>query len=550
MRPDAIARIAAVCAPLPALLTLAVALSPTDDDLRADRNAGQVLGGQLRPDGIDQHLRRVVRQGYKVWVLGNSNAHTDVDPVELAAGLGVRPRDIAVLSIPNANAAHWVAMLRTLRDAAQRPELVLVVSRLQLVLVDVPISEESRRSLQVLLGPEDSDLLPLAAPAGQRVSQLFRRREALRDDVSAELRDWVPRWLLDARRPDDVLRRQLSDEHVDIDRLGRPPPRPLPAPEDSLVPLLTDTAYQLEVPLVVVRPPASPLVRPEEADNVPAGYAERTAALLGAKGASFVDMSALRMRPFHYKNADHLDEDGSLRLTRVLTRALAEPSEDRRVGAVGELRFEAGQLTQDLGLAHYPRPVPDVEGPGLAEAGSRSHVQWLDAPHGVPSDVWTMDVTTLASRCSPVVVTPLWEEALQRGWPCRDLVRGTSCHGPERLGYAPASDVDAPVRLALDPQRACDGARWLYPGDRLQLQWPDLAKLGGPPTHLELEAETVRSGVSARVALRTDGVRVVRGRLEGGTPLVLELPFAVEAPVLLLDSDGFLLLTRAELVRR
>ncbi len=555
-----LARAAALLAPIPALGLLLLGLSAEVDDAREGRNAGLVIGGMLRRDGIGKVMQRVVRRPFRVWVLGNSNANTDIDTQTLAELLEIPDESVAVLSIPNANAAHWVAMLRKLRAAPRRPDLVLVVSRLQLVLVRDPISEGARRSLQELLGPDDDDLRTLANPAGAGAAVLLQRREALRDRVGRELRALAP-LALGIPRSEAVLRRALSDDRVSADLLGPPPSRPLPAPEDSLVPELGALAQDLGIRLVVTRPPASPLTTGHlQGDVVPDGYPERTRALLAAHGAEYVDLRALPMQRYHYRNVDHLSEEGAQRLTGALGAYLAPP--EPGLGALGQPAFQGGEggLTFPSGELTYAAPPPALDGAAtVSEPGTRDGVGWAEAPAGVPTDLWTMARTPLRARCSPVrVVGPAGP--LDAGWPCKRLLDGTSCHGPERVGWMHAPPLaDGAWHLALDPGRSCDGAAWLYPGDRLTIRWPPIASDqedgAEAPTHVLLEAALSRPRAARVHAVVREGPRVVaEGRLPGDGPLVLELPSSLREPgatvVVRLRSDSFALLTRARLVRR
>lgn len=537
-------RLATWLAPLPALLLLVAGLSFDDTDLRESWNAGQVLGGRRHQDGIGAVMDQVVAEGKRVWVIGNSNANTDVDRDDLAEGLGMDPRDVIVLSIPNSNTAHWIAMMRRLETAEARPELILVVSRLQLVLVSTPISETARRSLEALLRPGDEDLRALANPTGQTVAHWMRRREAVRDRVGRELRVALP-FALGMSRPAGVLRRAMSDDQVDLDRLGPPPLRPLPSPEESEVSTLGSLAEDLGVRLVVVRPPASPLVNADKADLVPEGYAERTRDLLAEHQASFVDLTDLTMQRHHYKNVDHLDEEGARRLTGAILTLL-----DPHAGhdALGRASFEHGELVRQRGRLVYPAEVPELEqGTAETQGGAREGVVWTEAPAGIPSDAWTMAVTQLHARCSPVRLQ-VGEDVLEPGAPCRRLRKGRSCHGPDRVGWIPEREGE--WRLFLDPERSCEGAAWLYPDDELRLRWPPGDAIA-EATHIRLRGAAHRPRTRLTYTVRRGGTVLAQGRL-GNHGELTEIPLGdtTGAPTVVFRSNHYALVTQAELVQQ
>lgn len=525
-------RLATLLAPLPAVLLLGAGLwrAPTATDAREDQNAGLVLGGVLHADGVAAALDAVLAQRPRVLVIGNSNANSDVDPVTLARGLAVRRDDVAVLSIPNASAVHFVAILRRLQGRGWRPDLVLVVSRLQLVLVDTPISEGARRSLEALLGPDDGDLRPVG---GRWIRELVARREALRDRLGAGLRSWLPR-AFGTLRPEAVLRRALSDERIDPDRLGRPAARALPSPERSRAGELARTARALGVDLVVARPPPSPLAGPEDGDVVPAGFPERTRAVLEAEGARWADLSALRMQPHHYRNADHLDDEGARRLTGALL-ALLRPPRGQRLDALGAVRFVDGVLRRDTGTVTWAGPPPAL--PEVTNVRFTGDLGVLEVDLAAPDDAWTQQATRLSVRCSPVRAVMDGALLPGAGLPCTALRPGSSCHRASGVHVRAPDTREHRWSVALDPERSCDGARWLYPGDRAELRWT--AEL--PGARLEIE-------VVARGAVRVDAA------LAGGSGGVavpgrtLVLPTSAGPQVLSLHSDGYALVTRAELV--
>lgn len=519
---------ATLVAPVPAAVLLALGLwwAPPRADDREDPHHGFVLGGVFHQGGIGPALDAILDREPRVLVIGNSNARSDIDPRRLAAGLGVDAEDVATLSIPSSSAVHWIAILRRLGDRGARPKLILVVSRLQLVLVDEPISDGATRSLEALLRPDDHDLRP---EGGRWATEVRHRREALRDGLGTILRAWLPR-ALGAAEPEGVLRQSLSDDRIDIVRLGRPPSRPLPSPETSWVSELARTARRLDIDLVVARPPLSPIVGPDDGDVVPDGYAERTRDLLVAGGARWADLSALGMQRYHYRDPDHLDAEGARRLTAALL-AFLRPPRGHRVDAVGAVRFVDGVLVRDLGVVRFAAPPPILPS---AEPSWDGAIGAIQAP-SVPDDRWTQRATELSVRCSPLRV--VMDGRILEPAPCDELRPGTSCHRGAEVTFRAPDHGGRDGSLVLDPERSCDGARWLYPGDRAEIRWPS------PLADARLEVEVVGWGsATVEVALR-DGAH---GVATSGRTLVL--PVSSPDPVLDLHSEGYVLVTRAELV--
>ena len=419
---------------------------------------------------------------------------------------------------------------------------MLVVSRLQLVLIVEPISEGARRSLGALLQPADGDLRALAFPAGGDVGRLLRRREALRDRVGQELRVMLPS-LVGASQPERALRRALSDERVDVSRLGTPPTRTLPTPASSLVPRLGEVAEMVGIRLVVVRPPRSPLATGNQADRVDRGVPEQTQSILERYGAEYLDLYRLPMGRKHYRNVDHLGEEGAKRFTHAVLRYLtARPP---TVDALGQPQFVDGSLVLQRGELRYTTPPPALDMVEPWEPGARPGVRWVSAPRSVPPDTWTMAHTPAGTRCSPLRVQ-MRDQLLTGGRPCKRLRPGTSCHGHERVGWIPPFGQREGERLILDPARSCEGAAWLYPGDRLVLRWPEHPTEGGRQAVIQAVARRPHARVQA---VLQQGSRRVRGTLVSNEPWVVALEGA-EPPTLEVHSDSYALLTRAELVSR
>jgi hypothetical protein len=497
--------------------------------------ADHVLNGVIRREPAVALVRRALAASPDVVLLGNSNANTDIDVEVLSDGLATDR--VARLTIPNSSAAHWTAILRRARDVGASPRTVLVVSRLQLVIVGRPISEGARASFAGLLGPGDEDLRRAAGLGSAWVARARERREGLRDRASRALRAALPWAVAGVESPEPALRRALSDARIDPSRLRRPPPLPLPDPEEGLLPALLAEAQALGARLVFVRPPQSLLLTNDEGDNVPPDALAATRALIEAGGAELIDFSSLEMPLTQYGDPSHLDAEGARRFTGAMVAALSPPRGDR-VGALGELRVEGGVARRDFGTARYatdPPPIAVTPVPG----GARVDPRW-------PDDGWTASATKLRVACSPVRVA-VDGVPVRAGLDCEDVQRrpGTSCHTGEVVAvHAPAGEITA----WLDPERSCDGARWLYPGDRVEIRWPPVGE--GPLDRLEVEvASPAPAAVGAE--LRIGGRTVAAGEVRPAHASVFPLGGAVGEPVLVLTNggDGPVLATRAELIR-
>ena len=139
--------------------TVAGLLSYEDaDEAMASRNAGRILNARVLQTSSREAMDRLLAvRRPRVVVVGPSYANTNVRPAQLAADLGISPDDVVLLSVPNSVGSHWYAILQyRLFAAGHRPDLVVVVSGLQSMLLTQPLTESSYVNLQVQL-PEGGD---------------------------------------------------------------------------------------------------------------------------------------------------------------------------------------------------------------------------------------------------------------------------------------------------------------------------------------------------------------------------------------------------------
>ena len=109
-------------------------------------------------------------------------------------------------------------------------------------------------------------------------------------------------------------------------------------------------------------------------------------------------------------------------------------------------------------------------------AGNRPEVgRFLTEDLGFLSDNSTIGRTPFAVRCSPVQVVEDDLVLPRRHETCTQVAkrpRGRVCHAAGRVGFGSSDGSSvtsngSTYRLALDPERRCYGARWLYPRDRM-----------------------------------------------------------------------------------
>jgi hypothetical protein len=539
-------RIRLLLAPVPALLLLLGALlaGPGPQTRQELENAGFVLNGRRLDERIDKGVDRALARQPRLLVLGNSNANTDIDPVRLGGGLGVGPREIVTLTIPNSSTAHWVAILRRALGSGARPQRVLVVSRLQLMLVRRPISEGASRSLRALLHEGDDDLREVWPLARWR-----DRRELLRERTLRALRGALPRLWWGVPSAEPALHWVLADHHLDPTLLRRPAARPVPDPEDSLLPQLLQICHALGAQLTLVRPPPPPLLDPESGDIVPDEQIQATRELVHTGGAELLDLAGIFIPPGQYRNLDHLDPEGASRLTGALLPAL-RPPRGPRVGALGEIRVVEGVVGREQGAVAF-RGQPPAVGPlpELVWEGQHGRAPFSDPRW--PDDDWTRTATLLKVRCSPLRLS-ISGSPLETGLHCEDMqkIPHTSCHsgGSLRVHAEPG-----PVALSLDPERGCDGARWLYPGDEATISWPSSPVLAGPLDRLEVDVAAPEE-VPVLASLRVGGREVAGGEVPRGRGAVFPLGGLVpDGEIeLVLSNAGHVavLATRAELIGR
>ena len=338
-----LARLLAVVSPLILLTAAGWVVYHFDDaeERQAIENAGRVVNARVASGGdaaeaVDWLL---ARHDPEVVLIGPSYANTDVRPDIIAARLKIPRNDIALVSIPNSVGAHWYAVLKNRVFAGgYRPKLVVVVSGMQSMLLNTPLTESSYVNLRVHLSDtEDPEITKrVRTDTRLQVARLREKRGQVRLAVTGLLRDVPARTLL-GRKPWETrkaLDRVFDDAMVDMSLHTEGTPiainreqrtydeTMLPTPDASFMPAITALVQEHGARMVWVRPPMSPDIPADLEDVVVPGAQERAIAMLHEVGASFLDMRALPMSRDMFKNEDHMNEEGSRRFSEALGKAL------------------------------------------------------------------------------------------------------------------------------------------------------------------------------------------------------------------------------------
>lgn len=424
-----------------------------------------------------------------VVVLGSSLARTNVDLDVLAKGLDIPRRRIVLLTLPNATAAHWYAVMENrLFAQGYRPRLVLMVGALTTMVTPDVLMDTNGERLVNLLGEHEP---VIAAKVFKSDDPLEYAWLSLRERAG-QLRDaWVEGWRdrvlsvvfrgrgdahggarLAARAnatvfADDRMEYTLHEaqptglylgEVEQLDLSG------LDVARDSLIPDIAALAAAHGSRAVFVRTPFPP----SNADNdlVPPDVERAAVGVMADSGASYVDLRGLNLDESHFRDLRHMSVEGARVFTRALVRTLVD----------------AGLLDGDRPLVTGLRP----------SRTSRTTAPWPQ-PVFVPSGgcAWTAPSAGLA----PLSDLRLAELGAAGGSPVRVEVDGVALPhraglasdctpgflvGPDVIRVVLPEGADARrLVLSLDPSPSFTGASghedfwWVYPGTRLELSFDE-----------------------------------------------------------------------------
>ena len=339
---------------LPALLAVVLPLGviagalyllgaePTADQERQLRNAGILLNGVVLDRPVVDAIAETMARGPRLVIVGNSFANTNVQLNPLVEQLGLG-RSGARLSIPNTIGAHWYALLKhhVFVPGHAPPDVVVIASDLQSVLLTTPLSEGSFGNLTSLTRKVHDPLLE--ARVGRVTSwwwaTVLEGRQGWRDGTLTFVKESAAR-VVHPRVNETRLRKLTSDA---MDQVFDPSktvpslsvaPRPatalgldvgeLPHPKDSFVEAIAALCYEHGARLVFARNRESPLVAPGQGDAVRPGTEREVRALIEPYGGELLDFRRLPMVADQFDDIDHMTTEGSRRFTNVLVAALKD----------------------------------------------------------------------------------------------------------------------------------------------------------------------------------------------------------------------------------
>ena len=576
------------------------------EDLRESANAGRVVNGKVLQRGVAEAMEDVLaRHQPEVLILGNSLSNTDVTGPLLARRLGLRKPQVQKFSVPNSIGAHWYAILKNRVYAnGHRPRLVVLHSDMQSLLAVTPRSESIYLNLSVHLEDEEP---VIDAKLGTRNWYLQRVREnrsrvrgraldAARDAFVGLVSGGTLR--SDSKATERALARVFDDDRVDMrlhnnvipifqqaDRTLMPfDPTLLPLPEDSFLPdIAALVAAHGGVP-VFVRPPMAPRLPEKFGDVVLPGPEAAVPRFAAEGGGIYLDMRPLDVNDGHFENEDHMNPEGARKFTEALADAILDvgawemPFGEQELDLLKPTRIVDGTLVNVEPEVRIEGTVPAVPRNKTRKMtrGPGKMAQFRTDPLGFLSDLATIEVTRHASRCSPIRVVEDGTPLPRPNASCNEtykFLRGRHCHTWERVLFT-TPDGSNPFEngrtyeLELDPERHCDGARWLYPGDRLALEIDAelLASAPGPLRAVVLQVHDMtpvrggrRRGASVQVEVHAGDDLLLQGELTARKAPGRGVEIALDRPLqpwrrrawieLENTSEHFLLLTGARLRR-
>ncbi len=472
----------------------------------ATQNAGNILNARVVDGGAVVAMDRMLaRRTAKVLVIGASLANTDIKPKLLASRLGYQPDDAVVFSVPASVAPHWYAILKyRLYAAGHEPEVVVVVSTLQGMVLNTPVTEASHVNLTVQLPDEGDPVIQekVKRTSSQYVTRLREGRTKVRTKVFEAARTLPAALFFTSERTGGrmgrgeaagVMSEVFADDKTDMALLGNATPivelnrerrfldtQNFVSAQDSFIPEITDMVSEHGGRILWVRPPLSPDTPEEFLDVVPEGTAEQAGALIQARGGHFLDLSDLDYPASLFQDWEHMTDNGATQFTGALVTEMKDRditerpvvTETERPGA----HLWSGEGTNPTTFATPPQPVPNLE------LESRKGGVGGFSTSGMPilSSISAVVRPLTSTRCSPVRVL---EDGVPLSRPnamCREVAGkkfGRSCHATEGILFS-ASDGSDPATngrvytAGLSEDRTCGSAMWLYPNDTLSAQFP------------------------------------------------------------------------------
>ena len=605
----------ALLAPIVVLGAAAYGLERHRDnsDEREMRNAQRVMNGQVLQVGIVAAIESKLRQHEPdVIILGNSLSNTDILPPLLARRLGINKNKVQRFSVPNSLGPHWYAILKNrVYDNGHQPKLIIVLSDLQSLLAVTPRSEASYLNLTTHLGEKEVVIDKKLGRGFYAVERIRENRGKFREKALNSLRNMSIHALFYRRfgtaetpKIREGLDRAFDDRNIDM-RLHKQvipifntgdgtlhafDPGSLPIPRDSFIPNITKLVSDHNGRAIYLRPPMSPQMPKEVGDIVLPGILPRAVKLVDRFKGSYIDMRGLKMNAGHFYNIDHMNNEGARRFTEALAQALnqidtpltsqSKKAQGKIIDLLTAVQIVDGTLVNQSVSATFldpePPPVPRADRPFRKAARAKQHKTYFATDKFVEiSDPLTLQRTPFADRCSPLRVIENGTALSKPNVTCDEVWKhgmGRTCHVEDRL-YFSATDGSLPgvskhsYTLALDPERQCEAALWLYPRDVARLEVPkervESLRRGLREVRIQgtrMKGPEDEENASLDLRLRT-GERikfeasVSLNRLDNGPkgwPVEEPIPPSSSSVELIVhnNSDSFVLLTEAKLIER
>ncbi len=458
--------------------------------------AASLLQQPEHAEGRTLAMDRSLRQAdeVEVVVLGSSLARTNVDVAVLADGLGIARRNVVLLTLPNATAPHWYAVLKNRVFArGHRPKLVLMVGALTTmvtpeVLMDTSVdrlienlTDDEPVIAAKVFGTDDPTLFRWLYLRGQAWDLRDQAMEAWRNaalglvfrgkltsDAGARLAD----------RANEVV---FADEKMAyelhggvgtglyvgaVDELSL---EGLDVANASLIPDIAELVNAHGGRAVFVRTPFPP--SNQENDLVPPSVEQEALEVVEEVGATYLDLRSLNLDDRYFRDMRHMSQEGAQLFTRAVAALLrTQGLAGRRAGQgevqpIAPVRTErsphASDLLAGLELRSLGACAWEVSAPGLNVLGEGDAIRAGASPLRVRvSNVLIPNQPGDVSTCTPGMA---WEAGRLRVVVPREA-------GPTEPTVELAPEVSFPVPGDLAE------AWWIYPGSTLTLSfegaWP------------------------------------------------------------------------------
>lgn len=428
--------------------------------------------------------RKLKNQKSDVVVLGSSLARTNVNIDLLASELGVGSKNVTLLTLPNATAAHWYAVMKNRVFAnGHRPKVVVMVGALTTMITPEVLKDSNVERLVNQLSDREPVLgkkvFGTLSPADFRYLYMREQAGQIRDEFMLQYRDWALGWLMGnnhkpaegkrlAERANEIV---FADERMDYSlhmgtgtglwggAVEEIDVSNVDIANDSLISDIGSLARDYGSYAVFVRTPFPP----SNSDNDLVSPNQESAAVETMEGseAGYVDMRSLNLDDSYFQDMRHMSAAGAEVFTKALARSLQSMGVLKRKGKA-EIRLGVEVTSVErIGTA------PDLGGL-LSAARQGDSCSW-SVPPGV---LRGLDAASMAAAgqadATPVRVT---QGGQPLGWtPTRDGCSPGVTHG-EQIEIVPNAGGDiADVALSLQEELpfTVEGenlpAWWVYPG--------------------------------------------------------------------------------------